>query len=233
MRITVLILIFCLYTSAYSQSDLDTLKIDTRYFEDQFYTGFTYNFVLNAPAQVNQRNFSYGLQLGFIKDIPVNQKRNVGFGLGFGFGLNTYYTNIKATETQGGINYTIADASLNLKRSKIETYLLEVPFEFRWRDSNPTNYSFWRIYAGIKLGYIVRAKSKAVISQPFDSSITDSFHNTDVQNFQYGLTFNFGYHNFNIHFYYALSNLFNNGVVLDQQTLNITPLRVGFIFYML
>lgn len=213
-----------------SQTELDTTKVNPRYFEDQFYAGITYNFILNLPGEepdkTSQRNFSYGLQTGFIKDIPFNSDRTFGIGLGVGLGLYTYYTNIRALEDGSDISYLLIDEEF--KRSKLETHLLEIPFEFRWRNSNPATYSFWRIYAGLKLGYVLGARSKYVLENN-----KQSFRNTDVRSFQYGLTFNFGYHNFNMHAYYSLTNLFNDGVTLDGNDIEISTLRIGLIFYIL
>ena len=228
MRLLVLSLLISVPFWALSQTDSDTISVDQRYFEDQFYAGVTYNFILNQPNQVSQRNFSYGLQLGFVKDLPFNQKRTIGLGIGLGFGLNTYYTNIRAQEVAGDIQYTIL-TDVDFKRSKLETHLLEIPIEFRWRNSDTTTYSFWRIYTGIKFGYAFDSRSKYVIE---DSKQT--FKNTDVRKLQYGLTFNFGYHNFNMHIYYSLTPLFNDGVSLDNtQEIKIRPLQIGFMFYVL
>ncbi len=225
MRILFILFLIPLFNSA--QTEHDSIGVDQKYLEDQFYAGVTYNFILNQPDQVNQRNFSYGLQAGFIKDIPLNKERNIGLGVGLGLGLNTYYTNIRAQKEEGVIEYSII-SDLDFKRSKLETHLVEFPIEFRWRNSNPETYSFWRIYTGIKLGYAFDSRSKFVI----DNS-KDSFRNDDVQKLQYGLTFNFGYHNFNVHIYYALTPLFEDGILIDDQELGIRPLQIGFIFYIL
>ena len=40
--------------------------------------------------------------------------------------------------------------------------MIEMPIEFRWRNSTASSYKFWRIYAGAKLGYVAGARSKAV-----------------------------------------------------------------------
>lgn len=229
MRLEVLVLLLSLPFFMFGQTEQDSTSIvDEHYLEDQFYIGLTYNFILNQPEQVSQRNFSYGLQVGFIKDIPLNEKRNVGLGIGLGLALNTYYSNIRAIETTNGIEYIIPNDTINFKRSKLETHLLEIPIEFRWRNSDPSTYSFWRIYAGVRLAYAFDSRSKYVIDD-----LKQSFSNNDVRKLQYGLTFNFGYHNFNIQAYYALTTLFNDGVLLANQPLEIRPLQVGFIFYIL
>jgi hypothetical protein len=206
----------------------DSSKVNPRYFEDQFYLGITYNFLLGQPEGVNQQNLSYGLQGGFIKDLPFNSDRTIGMGIGLGLGLNTYYANIRATEQVDGVQYTVIDENEQYKRSKLETHLVELPIEFRWRNSNAEVYKFWRIYTGIKFAYVYDSRSK------FVSDLEKvSFSNPDSRKLQYGLTFNFGYNSFNAHIYYSLTNLLNDNVILGQESIKMKPLRVGLIFYIL
>ncbi len=203
--------------------------VDLNYLEDQFYVGLTYNFILNKPADVNQQNLSYGLQLGFIKDLPLNSSRTFAIGVGMGYAVNSYYTNLSIGELANDFQYGIVDSDLGAKRNKLETHLLEIPIEFRWRNSTPTEYKFWRFYLGAKLGYAFGSRSKLVTDMG-----KDSFYVTDVEKFRYGLMANFGYNTFNIHVYYALNNLFKDGLILDTgEDLTFTPLRIGFIFYIL
>jgi len=204
-------------------------EVDLNYLEDQFYVGLTYNFILNKPADVNQQNLSYGLQLGFIKDLPLNTSRTFAVGLGLGYAVNSYYTNLEIVELTNGFQYGIVESDLGAKRNKLETHLLEIPIELRLRNSTPAEYRFWRLYLGAKLGYAFGSRSKLVTD-----SGKDSFYVTDVEKFRYGLMANFGYNTFNIHVYYALNNLFKDGLSLDTgQDLTFTPLRIGFIFYIL
>lgn len=216
---------------AIAQIQTDSTSRDSRYLEDQFYIGLTYNILLNQPENVNQRNLSYGLQGGFIKDIPINRRRTAAFGVGFGYGVYSYYTNLRAVETVNGFNYNVITEIDDLKRNKVETHMLELPLEMRWRNSTASEYKFWRIYAGVKLGYALGARSK-YISDKMNNE-RDSFFNSDIRKFQYGLTFNFGYNTFNLHAYYALNGLFNDGVVFDGTAISIKPLRIGLIFYIL
>ncbi len=217
-----------LVVSASAQVEQDTIPIDPRYLEDQFYVGITYNFLLQQPNNVSERSLSYGLQAGFIKDIPLNSDRTKGLGLGIGYGIYSYYSNLQATQTGVAIDYTVIESTTEFKRNKIENHMLEVPIEFRWRNSNATEFKFWRIYTGIKLGYLLGARSKFIAE---NERIT--FTNTDVNKFQYGLTFNFGYNTFNIHAYYALNALFNDSAQINGESITMKPLRLGFIFYIL
>ena len=204
-------------------------EVDRKYLEDQFYLGLTYNFATKLPADVSQRNLSYGLQAGFIKDIPLSYNRNMGIGIGLGYGINSYYTNLLATQQGSDVVYTVLDNDADFRRNKIATHVLEVPFQFRWRNSTPEEYKFWRIYTGVKLGYVFDGRSKFV-----SSTERTVFVNKDIREFQYGLTLNVGYNTFNIHIYYALNSLFNDGLVTTTgEPIEITPLKVGLIFYIL
>lgn len=229
MRCLVLLYIFFGFlVSCCAQVGQDTFAGNTDYLEDQFYIGITYNFLLKKPVDVSQRNLSYGLQAGFIKDIPVNSDRTVALGIGIGYNVNSYYSNLRAMESGDDVVYDILDGDTDFKRNKVETHLIEVPLEFRWRNSTAASYKFWRVYTGLRFGYVVGGRSKFV-----SDSADFSFYNDDIRQFQYGLTFNFGYNTFNIHLYYALNDLFNDDVLVNGTEISMRPLRIGLIFYIL
>ena len=229
MRFLFVLVFLGLITSLCAQEEINADNPDTRYLEDQFYLGTTFNILFFELVGVTQRNLSYGLMGGFIKDIPVNAQRNVGFGIGLGYAINSYYTNLRATETASGIEYSIIGNDVNFKRNKIETHSIEMPLEFRWRTSDPVSYRFWRIYGGVKLGYVFSGRSKFVSD---DEKI--AFSNEDVRSFQYGLILNIGYSSFNIHAYYALHDLMDAGVTTtDGDRLGLVPFNIGLIFYIL
>jgi hypothetical protein len=204
-------------------------QADPRYFEDQFYLGLNYNLLQDKPNAVSQNNLSYGIHLGFIKDLPLNSKRTLAAGLGLGYGVNSYYSNLRAIRNGSSFQYLFLDNTTSYRRNKLETHLIELPVQLRWRNSTASEFKFWRIYAGMKFGYIVGSRSKFVTAD-----FIDSFYNTDTENFQYGLTLDIGYNTFNLHVYYGLNGLFEDGVVgPDGQSIQFTPLRIGLIFYIL
>ena len=106
--------------------------------------------------------------------------------------------------------------------------MVELPIEFRWRNSNAVAFKFWRIYSGVKFAYVYDTRSKFV-----SDTEKASFSNPDSRKLQYGLTFNFGYNSFNAHIYYSLTNLQNDNVMLGEESIEMKPLRVGLIFYIL
>lgn len=229
MKYLILLLFVGITVSGWSQEDQKSPVEDDKYLEDQFYLGVTYNLLLNKPTDITQRNLSYGIMGGIIKDIPLNSERTFGLGIGVGYALNSYYTNLFAEEVSGDIRYSGLTSSDDFKRSKLETHVIEFPLEIRWRNSNATDYKFWRVYAGAKLGYIFEGRSKFVAD-----SGKSGFTNPDIKKLQYGLMFNVGYNTWNIHVYYALSRLLESGVTMDTlEPIDVKPLRIGIIFYIL
>ena len=201
---------------------------DQKYLEDQFYAGFAYNFLLNKPEVVVQQSLSYNLQFGFIKDLPLNKKRNFGLGLGFGYATNSYFTNLVTTDLETGIGYRLPLADEGVDRSKLSTHAIEFPFEIRWRTSNPVDYRFWRVYTGFKTEYLFSRRAKVVTS-----SDTFSFSNPNIEQWQFGWMLSFGYNTWNIHFYWALSDLLDQNAIFEGTRLEIRPIRIGVIFYIL
>jgi hypothetical protein len=222
------VLAILLSAGCLAQGLRDSIQTDARYLEDQFYLGITYNFLLQQPNGVTQRSLSYGLQMGIIKDIPINSKRTSAIGLGMGYGVYSYYSNLLASKTDNTITYSVIGSDTDFIRNKVETHMLEFPVEYRWRNSTPTEYKFWRIYTGIKFAYLLGARSKFITS-----SDKIGFSNSDVNKFQYGISVNFGYNTFNLQAYYALNNLFKDTAVLDTGDIATKPLRLGLIFYIL
>jgi len=178
--------------------------IDENYLEDQFY-------------------------VGFIKDIPLNDARNIGLGIGLGYAVNSYYSNLVVQEANTGFSYTVFEDNNDFRRNKLENHLIELPLEFRWRTSNAESTKFWRVYTGVKFGYAFGNRSKLVLEES-----KSSFFNTDARDIQTGLTLSFGYNTFNIHAYYGFNSLLNDGIsTTTGDAVSFRPLRLGIIFYIL
>jgi hypothetical protein len=209
----------------------DTIAVvDNQYREDQFYLSVTYNLLGNKPNGVSQSGFSSGYHFGFIRDMPINKRRNLAIGVGLGLSSNSYNQTLLISEDANNLQYTILnDNDIQYSKNKFTTYLVEFPIEFRWRTSTATNYDFWRIYTGIKFGYVVYNSSK------FNSSEGDiKLSNIrDFNDFQYGLTFSAGYSNISFHVYYGLNEIFNRDATIDGQPIDMNSVRIGLMFYIL
>ncbi|RBP34420.1 outer membrane protein with beta-barrel domain [Oceanihabitans sediminis] len=219
----------CLAT-AFSQEEEVVTEVDSLYKEDQFYGGATYNLLLNSPKGISQSGFSSGFHIGFIKDMPINTKRDLAIGLGIGLSSNSFNQNMLIdTADDKNYSYTALDNNdISYSKNKFTTYMVEAPLEFRWRTSTATEYKFWRIYTGIKLGYVFANSSKFI----GESDIKHS-NIADFNKMQYGLTLSVGYNTWNIHVYYGLNPIFNSDAKLDAASIDMRAVKIGLMFYIL
>ena len=232
MKFTFLLFLFFIGHNGFSQAhETDKTELYKNYREDQFYTSVTYNILNNKPKEVAQSGFSSGFHLGFIRDMPINEKRNFAIGLGIGLSTNSYnQKNVLIEEVNKEVSFRIIDESeYNVSKNKFTTYFVEVPLELRWRTSTASDYNFWRIYTGFKVGYLLYNSTK------FKSEITtEKLSNINEFNkFQYGLTLSAGYGTWNFHVYYGLNSIFNDTVKLDGEAIDMKSLKIGLMFYIL
>lgn len=205
----ILLGLLCLATNAQQTS------IDSRYFEDQFYLGISYNTLLNTPSLFDQKKISYGLGGGFIKDLPINSDSTMAFGVGLGYAINQYSNNLGASQENQQAIFIISNNQTN----QWATHLIEFPIEFRWRTSTADTYKFWRIYTGGKIGYV----------------FANTFNNSLLNKFQYGLQLSAGYNTWNFYFYYGLRNLFKKDIIMVDtlEKAQANELKIGLMFYIL
>ncbi|EAS20345.1 hypothetical protein BBFL7_01229 [Flavobacteria bacterium BBFL7] len=204
--------------------------VDSMYREDQFYIGLSFNLINNEPDDFTQNGFSGGLHLGFIRDMPINKQRNKAIGIGIGLSTNTYNSNLFIGEDElGNSIYSIIDSDVDYKSNRLNTNLIEMPIQFRWRTSTPTKYNFWRVYTGIKLGYIYYYKAR--FEQSNNTVIQTSI--PELNKFRYSATLTLGNGSFNAFVQYNLNTLFDKNAQIDGESVNLQPIKFGIEFYLL
>lgn len=214
----------------YGQEEIPKV-VDSLYREDQIYAGVTFNLLTNGPVDFSQNGLSAGLQLGFIRDFPINKSRSKSIGVGVGFALDTYNQNLRIGIEEGGINtsFEVTPRSVDVTTNRFTTYSVEFPIEYRWRTSTPTKYAFWRVHLGAKLGYIFSFQSTYE-----DSNESIVLKDTSLLNtIQYGPAFSFGYGAFNFQGYYGLNTLFADTARADGEEVGLQVIRLGLVFYFL
>jgi len=221
-----IILLLFLLVSTVLSAQTNNLTKENNYLEDQIYIGLNYINAVNLPGGVRQNGFSNSLSFGFIKDIPINKKRNVAFGIGLGYGHNTYFQNLKIYTVNNSTVFEILDG-VDYEKNKFSSHTLEIPLEFRWRDSSIDKYKFWRLYIGAKLSYAFLTKAKFKDKE----SKTKIVGIPEFNNFQYGLTLAAGHGVWNFNFYYGLSDLLSNANINATTPVVFRDFRLGFIFY--
>ena len=208
----------------------DVEPSDSLYREDQFYVGFTYNLLTDLPSEVVPAGFSGGIHAGFIRDFPLNRRRNIGIGIGLGWSLNNFGQTLFIGEEPGNeqtIFRTLEEDFLDYDKNRLSVHSLDVPLQFRWRTSTPESHRFWRVYTGLRLGYAYYVRSN------FEQA-GNIVRQTDIPEFnrlKLGATFTFGYNTFNFHFYYSLFPFFNDDARLGGERIGMGNFQVGLMFY--
>lgn len=220
------LLIFLLFSFVKPQAQVNNDSIiDHKYLEDQLYLSLTYSILGNKPATISQNGFSGGFSLGFIKDIPINEQRNVGFGIGAGYAYNVYVQNLKISRENQTTLFELAE---DYKTNRLGINSIEMPVEFRWRTSTPEKYGFWRVYGGVKFSYLVTSKTKFI-----DSDVQLTTKNIpELNRIQYGAIMAAGYGNWNLYIYYGISPLFKNAK-LNDKNIDLKDINLGMKFYIM
>ena len=203
--------------------------IDSKYREDQFYAGVTYNFLENKPDGMSQQGLSGGVHLGFIRDFPINKRRNVALGIGLGYSTNSYNHNLYLRESDNSVTYQILDNSeVKYQKNKLNIHVLEVPFQFRWRTSTAESYKFWRIYTGVKVGYVLNSivKYKGGLGDFTQRNVAD------INRIKTTADISFGWNTWNFHIAYSLNKLFSDDAKISGNTIDVTEIKFGLMFYM-
>ncbi len=204
--------------------------LDSLYREDQFYVGLTINLLYNLPNSIDQSGFSGGLHMGVSRDMPINKRRNLAIGWGLGYSINTYGQNLFLGEdaTTGESIFSSLER-VRFEKNRFLTHIIESPIEFRWRTSVPDTHKFWRIYTGIKVGYMhyFSARFLQTGNRVYQSKIDE------LNRWRVGATFTFGWNTFNFHFYYSLNPLFNKNAMIGNEQVGLSIAKIGLMFYIL
>jgi hypothetical protein len=200
--------------------------VDSLYREDQFYFGITYNQFNKIPAGFSQNGFSSGINIGFLRDMPINKKRTFAIAVGMGFSYNKWHNNLKTSEPSSVPIYEIVDKN-SFSRNKTEQVFFDLPIELRWRNSTPESHKFWRIYTGFKFRYLLFDKSKYIGNETIVV-----LKNSDFNQLQYGPYLAVGFNTWNLNVYYGLNSIYKSAKI-NNESLEMQSLNIGLIFYIL
>jgi len=216
----ILILIFLFFHSfGFSQEDFQ------KYREDQIYFSVYYNSLGSELDNFKENKFSSSFNIGFIRDIPISKSGKFALGLGVGYGTNTFNNNMKLSSNDQSLYELLSNRDAPTKNT-FNFSEIQFPLEIRWRNSSPSNYKFWRIYAGLKYSKVIQS------SFEHDSSLENyKLTNLPINLEQLGLTLNIGYNTWNIGLYKSLRPFFNKNIQSLPQALE--QFKVGLIFYIL
>lgn len=212
----------------FSQEIPNFSEIDSLYREDQFYVNITYNALNNKPKDIFQNSFSTGINIGFLRDFPINKKRTFAIAPGLGLSYNNYKENLLIDNLNGSISYNPIPTGANYDKNKLSLYFIDLPIELRWRTSTFDSHKFYRVYAGFKVSYLFLSQSRYIDSN--QSFKVDN--NSDLDRFHYGVYLSTGYNSVNVYGYYGLNNFFKSGDI-NGESIKLSTVNFGLIFYIL
>ena len=217
MYLNIQILFFFVFINVFSQN----LSNELNYKEDQIYFGISYISLKNNIDNFKQNGFSRSFFLGFINDFSLNKKGDLALGLGLGYSNDKYISNLEYSfdELKNFIKFKVPNEKSDFK-NYIKTHSLELPFQFRWRNSTIDSYQFWRIHLGYKLKYIFYNK--------FDSINFKKNKLNDITNFNQSINLSLGYNTWNIFIEYYMKS-----IIKSYDFNQLTPIKIGLIFYIL
>jgi hypothetical protein len=213
------------------KKEKDTIG-DLKYREDQFYFGITYNLLSSVPSAVNISGLSGGIHFGFLRDMPINKRRNIAIAVGAGLSFDAYGNTLFIGETpQDESVFTIlTNDDYDFNSNRFSTAVLEAPIEFRWRSSTPTEYGFWRVSAGFRVGYAYWYQAKF-------KQDGNTVSQTDIPEFnqtRLAATLSFGYNKVNFFAYYSINPFFEGAVTSNtQESVEFRTIKLGILFYIL
>ncbi len=230
MRLYLFIITFFTSLSVFAQNvETDFDALDSLYREDQFYVNITYNTLQKRPEGLQQNKLSSGFCVGFLRDMPLNKKRTVSIAAGLGYSLAIYNQNLGISTIDGTNTYQILDSDITYSKNKLSLHYVDLPIEFRWRNSTMDSHKFWRVYVGLKLSYLFYDQYK------LDSSATkiNKTNNKDFNDFHYGFYLATGWNTWNIYGYYGLNPLLNSSAKISGKSIGMNTINFGLMFYIL
>jgi len=197
------------------------------YKEDQWYASISFLLANESIDGFRFNGISQAFSLGFIRDFSLNQDSDKALGLGLGYGISNYGSNLGVVK-KGSSKYqfNLIENILLASKNRLISHFIEVPIEYRWRTSTASSYAFWRVYAGYVFRYNFFSKSK-----PFtgDSTALD-----EVRPLSHALKLSAGYNTWNIYVEYSLSPYFKKETQTDLGVpMELNQIKVGLIFYFL
>lgn len=228
MKKLLVLLLLIVTSSLFSQIETTSAPAaDSLYREDQFYFNVTNNSLQNTPVDYKQNRFSPGFGIGFLRDMPLNRTRTIAVALGMGYAVSFLNQNILITENNQTNNFDVI-ANYSYDKNKYSLHYIDLPIEFRWRTSTPTNKEFWRVYSGFKVSYLLY--NQYLFEGNNQNLVLTNI--PEVNKIQYGCYVSAGWNTFNIYVLYGLNPLFKSAAI-GTNPINASALNFGLQFYIL
>ncbi|MEZ5010056.1 MAG: porin family protein [Chitinophagales bacterium] len=190
----------------------------------EFNTGVLLN---DGDNGFSPKGFQRGMNIYFMYDVVIKNSP-VSIAPGIGVGSDNWYHNSQVIFTDTFTSFVPFTDSFSYKKSKLGLTYIDVPIELRFRGKpNSKNNWQWKLAAGFKIGFLIHSKWKykgedfrvnPQAAQPQDGQVKlKEFGVPNLEKLRYGVTARGGYGPFNLHMYYSLSSLFQDGKGIELQ----------------
>lgn len=208
----------------FAQDTIQSLPVDNKFREDQFYFSISHQVFLNRPSDIAQNSFSPELRLGFLRDMPFTTNRQFAIAPGIGFS----YKNINTNAIFSSINTKDINGNIVYSAQNINQFLIEVPLELRFRTATPTNFEFFRAHIGCKASYLFWSQST------FSGFDTFSVSNkNDFNAILWDVYLSIGFNSLNAFVSYGLNPMLKSPINYDGTKMDFRRMNFGLIFYIL
>ncbi|MFO7873867.1 MAG: porin family protein [Bacteroidales bacterium] len=190
----------------------------------------------NSPDNMELKTIQRGVNIILLQDMPLGRS-NFSIAAGLGFTSHNLYSDqwYRFHPIEG--QYDFYPAPEDYEKNKLSLNYVDIPVQirFRTRELNST----FRLYAGIKVGYLINAHTKfegkvryfdhdildeTEFALPF-ASRTTKFKEHDLNNlydWHISLTAMIGYGRVNFQMYYPLNDMFK-----DNPAEEMLPISLG------
>lgn len=186
------------------------------------------DFQIGDNAQWDARLLNQGFSCAVNYHFPLGESKKHTMSIGLGYAGHNYFSYSRivdpyASDTLQFIQYRPDGEKVDgFKRYKVNCNYLEVPFELQFRIKDA-----WKIGVGVKVGYMVMAKTKFVGNNDNGVRIHEKECYIDnVERLAYTATLRVGYRSVNLFCAMQLVPVFEVG----HNAPEIRPLSVGLTF---
>ncbi len=196
----------------------------------------------DTPDGMDLKTIQRGVSIEAMQDMPLGRS-NFSVAAGLGFTSHNLYSDHRYLYNLQEDIHDFYPIQLDYDKNKISLNYIDVPVQFRFR-SRDLEQTF-RLYAGVRAGYLVNAhtkyEGKAYFAEPGGIQFSpDAPHDMDavqrttkikehklenINDFRIGLTAMVGYGRVNVHFSYPLTDLFE-----DNKAEEMRPISLGLTF---
>lgn len=185
----------------------------------------------NTPDGMEMKTINRGMSVNLFYDMPIGR---TNFSLAAGGGIsshNIYSDHLYAYHPLSG-QYEFMEITGDYDKNKLSLNYFDIPLQFRYRSRNLPH--VFRVYAGIKAGYLFNAhtKYKGQIKVPPPAySSSSHFLDKEVKNkelslgeiekFRAGLTLMLGYGQANLHLYVPFLSVFRDNNASEMEAISI------------